>query len=272
MFLLMSINISAQVGYSGYIDKYAVELVTNIYSDGVARAVYCYTKHDEPIIINGTLKNDKLTLFETGIDKKNTATLTFENFDADNPTLNGIWTDLKTKKQLPIVLTKDNNEGEREIIQTVSIGSNYFKLGLSYGNVTAIKIIEKKTDKLVQKINVECQLWGLENISVDDFNFDGIPDFSVFEGSYAGPNTTSLYFLYNPKTKKYFNSGFSGVSLEFNAKTKTIFERNQCCAGSIVTTAEYKVVNNKMVLKKQRCFKWDEKKNELVERPIKECD
>ncbi len=96
-------------------------------------------------------------------------------------------------------------------------------------------------------------------------------DFSVFESSYAGPNTSRLYFLYDPKSKSYFESGFTGVSLEFDSKTKRIFERNQCCAGTSVTTAEFKVVKNKMVLIKEHCFKWDEKKQELVERKIKDC-
>ncbi len=72
---------------------------------------------------------------------------------------------------------------------------------------------------------------GLENITVDDYNFDGIQDFSVFETSYAGPNTSSLYFLYDLKSKKFFKSDFNGVSLEFDMKKKEIFELNQCCAG-----------------------------------------
>ena len=52
---------------------------------------------------------------------------------------------------------------------------------------------------------------------------------------------------------------------------KRIHERDQCCAGSIFTSAEYKVINNKMVLVKKRCFKWEDKKQELVERKIEDC-
>jgi hypothetical protein len=89
--------------------------------------------------------------------------------------------------------------------------------------------------------------------------------------SYAGPNTSSLYFLYNTKTKKFFNSGFDGSSLEFDAKEKRIYERNQCCAGTVHTSAVYKVVKNKMVLIEQHCFVWDEKKQDLVERKMKDC-
>src|SRR5690606_15009251 len=106
-----------------------------------------------------------------------------------------------TGKQFEITLTKifDINYGEniewkeREIIQPVSLEDKYFKLVISkendnfYANVTGVRIYEKKTDKLIQEIDLECELWELDNIKVEDYNFDGITDFSVFEQSYAGP-------------------------------------------------------------------------------------
>ncbi len=283
-FTLTFINIGAQTSYVGFIDTNPIELLTTIYSDGDARAIYCYTNFDEPIVITGNFKNGKLTLFETNNNKK-TASLQFDNFNSKSNKLEGAWTDLKTKKELKIIINKsfDIEHGDsvewlgREIIQGVSLDNKYFKLIVSktknnyYAKVNGVKIVEKKTDKLLQQINLDCQLLGLNNISIDDYNFDGIMDFSVFEASYAGPNTSSLYFLYDDKTNKYIESGFSGVSLEFNSHLKRIFERNQCCAGASVTTAEYKVVENNMVLIKKHCFKWDEKKHALVERKIKDC-
>ncbi len=283
--LLISFIAFGQTSYSGFIDKYPIELVTDVFSDGDARAIYAYSNYDEPIVINGELKEGKLTLNEKDSKEKNKAILTFENFDSKSNQLEGTWKDLNSNKQFKINLTKTFNidYGEsiewttREIIQPVSLKDKYFKLVISkanddfYANVTGVKIFEKKTDKLIQQIDLECQLWGLNNISIGDYNFDNIDDFSVFEQSYAGPNTSRLYFLCNPKTNKYFESGFSGTSLEFNDTKKRIYERNQCCAGTSVTTAEYKVINNKMVLVKERCFKWDEKKQELVERKIKDC-
>ena len=209
----------------------------------------------------------------------------FKNFNSKSNNIEGVWKDISSNKELKITLTKsfDIDFGDsiewknKELLHPTSLKDKYFKLIISkeknrfYASVTGLKIFEKKTDKLIQQIDLECQLWGLDNISIDDYNFDGISDFSVFEQSYAGPNTSRLYFLYNPKTKKYFESDFGGISLEFNSKTKRIFERNQCCAGSIVTTAEYKVIDNKMVLIKEHCFKWDEKKQKLVERKMKDC-
>ncbi|MDB5256170.1 MAG: hypothetical protein JWM14_865 [Chitinophagaceae bacterium] len=284
--LLLSCSIHAQTSYKGFIGKYPIELVTNIYSDGVANAIYSYSNYDEPIAIVGELKAKKLILFEKGTDNKNTASLTFDNFDPKSKTIEGIWLDLNTKKQLNITLTKlfDFNYGDaiewtnQEMMQPVSLPGHYFKLVTSkmkdefYAKVTAVKIYEKKTDKLIQTLEMDCQLWGLNNISVDDFNFDGINDFSVFESSYAGPNTSSLYFLFDPKTNTYFESSFSGISLEFDNNTKRISEHNQCCAGRQHTMALYKVVDNEMVLVEQHCYIWDEEKEDLVERNIKECE
>ncbi|MFN3851105.1 MAG: XAC2610-related protein [Spirosomataceae bacterium] len=275
---LTSINLFGQTNYFGFIDKYPIELVTDIFSDGDARAIYAYSNHDEPIVINGVLKQRKLTLYEKDSNGKNKATLTFDNFDTKSNQLEGVWKDLNSNKQLKISLTKafDIDSGEniewtpREIIQPVSLKDKYFKLIVSkakdnfHANVTGVKILEKKTDKLIQQIDLECQLWGLNNVSVEDYNFDGIDDFSVFEQSYAGPNTSSLYFLFNPVSGKYFKSSFEGTSLEFDQKTKRIYEHNQCCAGRSHTNSEYKVVNNKMVLIKKTCLEYDEKKDEYI--------
>jgi len=271
--LLTSFNLLGQTSYSGFIDKYPIELVTNIYSDGDARAVYVYSDHDDPIIINGKLKQDTLTLFEKDSIGKNKATLTFKNFNPNAGKIEGLWTELHSNKQLTISLTKifeidygDSIEWKnKELIQSVALKDKYFKLIISkekesfYARVAGIKIFEKKTDKLIQQINLECQILGLDNVSVGDYNFDGISEFSVFEQSYAGPNTSSLYFLYNPKTGNFFESGFRGTSLSFDSKTKRIHEHNQCCAGKSHMSAEYKVVNNKMVLIKKTCLEYDDK-------------
>ena len=78
--LLTSINLFSQTTYTGFIDKYPIELVTYIYGDGDAKAIYAYTNFEEPIAINGTLKKNKLNLFEKDKSGKNKATLTFDNF------------------------------------------------------------------------------------------------------------------------------------------------------------------------------------------------
>jgi hypothetical protein len=282
--LINSLNFSGQVSYSGFIDKNKIELVTDIYSDGNARAIYSYSKFNTPITISGKYVNGKLELYEKD-SKGNKANLVFDNFNPQSKSLYGIWRDLKNNKNIKITLNKNfeiesgnNIEWKnREIIQSVSMNNEYFKLILSknkddfYSKVTGIKILDKKTNKLLQKLDLDCQLLGLDNISIDDYNFDGFKDFSVFEASYAGSNTSRKYFLYDPKTKKYFDSGFTGTSLEFDHKKKRIHEHNQCCAGTSHIESIYKVEKNKMVLLEEHCYKWNDKKNALVEEKIEKC-
>lgn len=278
-FTLFTINSFGQTCYTGFIDKYPIELVTNVYSDGMVNAFYVYTKFDDPIKIDGTLENGLLTLIEKDSLDKSNAMLVFSDFKQENTNINGIWRDNKSKKELKITLTKtidiDNEDSNqltnKEILQPVSLKDQYFKLEISKSQedfsarVTGIKVFEKKTDKLLQEIsNLECQIWGLDNVNIDDYNFDGLIDFSIFKQSYAGPNTTRLYFLFDSKTGKYFKSSFEGVSLEFDQTKKRIYEYNQCCAGHSIMKAEYKVENNKMILVKKICLEYDEKTEEYI--------
>lgn len=272
LFLLATTFVSAQISYKGFIDKYPIEFVTDIYSDGQGTAIYAYSNFDTPIALNAKLNGKTLVFTEKDKNDKETAKLSFKNYSAESDQLNGIWKDLISGKELKISLIKEfdlnYNNGEewteREILQSVSMKGKYIKLVISKDKdgsfgVSGIKVIEKKTDKLIQKIDIGSPNLGLFNVSVGDYNFDGFEEFSVFESSYAGPNTSRIYFLYNPKTGKYFESGFSGTSLEFDSKTKRIYEHNQCCAGRSVERTEYKVVNNKMVLIKKTCMEYDDK-------------
>lgn len=263
-------NLFGQTNYSGFIGKYAIELSADIDTSGSSYGVYVYSTFDNPIILEGNLEKEKLILFEKDSKGKKSASMTFEKFNPESESIEGIWKDLKNQKQLKITLSKKAAIDDG-ILQYASMDDHYFRIVTDYQTVSVIKIFQKKTDKLIQKFDVDCQFRGLYCISVGDFNFDGVTDFSIFESSYAGPNTSSLYFLYNPNTKKYFESTFSGTSLEFDQKRKRIIETNQCCAGSSVTTAEYKVIKNKMVLEKERCFKWSEKKQVLVEQNVSNC-
>lgn len=275
--LFAASNLFGQASYTGVIGDAPVTMVTNLYSDGVGNGTYVYDKFDEPISLDAKVVKNKLTFTEKGANKLTRATLTFDNFDAKSAEMNGIWKDAKTGKTLDIKLKKDfevvygENSTKGEFIQSESLPDRYFKVAVSGDRAVAVKVFAKKTDQLLQTIEVDCQQRGPESISTDDFNFDGIQDFSIFESSYAGPNTSSLYYLYDPGKKQFFNSKFQGTSLEFDAKTKMISETNQCCAGTSIITAKYRVVKNKMVRVSERCFRWDEKKGDRVERPIKQC-
>ena len=90
--------------FSGYINKYPIQLVTFSYSDGVTRAIYSYDKHDTPIIVNGRQKNDSLILIE--YNDKGGATLEFPEFKAINKEITGKWISQNKQTIYDIKLTK----------------------------------------------------------------------------------------------------------------------------------------------------------------------
>ena len=277
--ILTSFTVKSQSSYSGNLGKYPIKLIMYHYSDGVSLAYYVYDKFDTPIAINGNLKNGELNLFEKDNTGKKSATLTFKNFTENNEIINGKWVSDDKSKTYQISLKKDFdiNYGDniewisKELIQSKSTKEHYFKTiitkekGQFYGRISGVKIFRKKTDRLIQTIELDCQLFGIDNVSIGDYNFDGIEDFSVFESSYAGPNTSSIYILRNTNSEKYQISNFSGTSLDFDNESKLIYEHNQCCAGRSHMNATYKVVNNEMVLIEQKCIEYDEKKEDYIE-------
>lgn len=279
--MILTNSLSAQISYSGFIDKYPIELTMYGYSDNVVIAVYAYDKYDTPIEINGNLRNNDLVLNEKDEKGNITAKFVFHNYNSEADQINGVWKDSISGKELDVRLTKsfeidygdDIEWSDRELMQTSSLNDKYFKVVVSkakgdfFARVTGLKIYEKKSDNLLQYFDLECQLMGINSVSIGDYNFDGIDDFSVFEASYAGPNTSSLYFLYDTKTKKYFLSGFGGTSLDFDSEAKRIYEHNQCCAGRSHMNAEYKVVNNQMVLVKKVCIEYNDEKEDFDEVP-----
>lgn len=277
--MLAAVNLfGQQASYSGFIGNAPVTFVTDIYSDGVGTAVYVYDNFDEPIRLDdGKVVKNKLTFTEKDAKKMTRATLTFNNYDQKAAELNGVWKDAKTGKTLDIKLKKDfetdfgSSEAEGEFIQGDSLPDRYFKTVVKGDRATAVKVFEKKTDRLIQTIDVDTQQRGANGVSVGDYNFDGVKDFSIFESSYSGPNTSSLYFLYDPAKKLFVDSGWEGTSFEFDAKTKRVSSTNSCCAGSSVITTTYRVVKNKLVLVSETCMQFDEKKGGLVKRPIKAC-
>jgi hypothetical protein len=263
-----------QASYVGTVGSAPVELALDDPAEGTLTGVYFYPKFGTPIGLSGQLKRGVLTLTEKDARGRASATLTAPKFSAGAGQLAGTWRSLATGKRLPVTLAAADS---RELLQLAALKDSYFKLvlagplGGADSRVVAIKLLAKKTNHLVQQLAVDCQSHGVYSVEVGDYNFDGQPDFSIFESSYAGPNTSSLYFLYDPAKRQFVNSGYAGVSLEFDPQKKRIYERSSCCAGSSVTTAEYKVVRNKMVLLAQHCYRWDEKKQRLVERPASAC-
>jgi hypothetical protein len=279
LLFLVSFTGKSQSSYSGHLGKHPITLVLYNYSDGVSLAYYVYDQYDNPITINGNLENGDLKLVEKDKHGMGTATLIFEDFDERSTNLHGNWISADATKTFPIILRKDFEIGHgdnlewnaKALLQSNSTSEHYFKTiitkekGQFYARITGVKIFEKGTDKLIQTIALDCQLFGIDNVMVGDYNFDGIEDFSVFESSYAGPNTSSIYLLRDLNSNKYQVSNFSGTSLEFDKDAKLIYEHNQCCGGNSHMTATYKVVDNEMILIEKKCLEYDDEMEDFIE-------
>ncbi len=278
-------NSFSQIFYTGTIDKFPIELVLNDDGNDFISGIYVYKKFDTPISFTGKKQFDQWRLEVKNRKGIVTEQIVLYTDSLLKLTIKGIWIDAKSKKMRDISLTQtfylENQyhllSDSIEILQSESTNNCYFKMLLvkkgddNYPTVKGVMIYEKKTDILIQRIELDNEYRGIYSISTDDYNFDGIEDFSIFESSYAGPNTSRNYYLYNPVTKNYFLSSISGVSLEFDAKNKIIIERNQCCAGSRIMISQYKMKNNKMILFKETCLHWDEKLQRHVKGNNKDC-
>ncbi|MFT5617258.1 MAG: hypothetical protein ACI85I_000474 [Arenicella sp.] len=263
--------------YKGFIDKYPIQLITNSYGKTV-NAIYTYNKFDTPITINGKLKNDTLTLFEKTEKGEVSAILKFYGVDSAQNKLHGAWIDQTKESRFKIELIKslefDSFDAialnRIELLQAESTEKHYFKLLLSKkssGNIrtVGVRVYRKGTDKLIQEINVFGDFRSINGLWVGDYNFDGLPDFSVFGTSFSGANTSSTYLLRTPNSEKYFKSEIGGLSLQFDSAKKEVYEHNQCCAGSKEEITTYKIVKNKMYLIKKKCLEYDEETETFVE-------
>ena len=264
--------------YTGFIGEYPIQLTAYSYTDGFTNAFYAYDKFDTPISIKGTFDNNTLILTELDEAGDTLAELVFTGTDLASNELNGEWINQVNNTKLNIRLTKsiefdsfDDTEIEKsEFLQSQSTQNHYFKLLISKTpdeevQVIGIRVYEKKTDKLLQEFEFNCRFLGLNNTFVGDYNFDGEEDFSVFEGNFAGANTSSIYILKSPESGKYFMSDITGTSLEFDYDAKLVYEYNQCCGGRNQTNTTYKIVNNKMVLIKEERLEYDDEKGDYIE-------
>ena len=278
-FLLLLLALSGpawgQASYTGTIGPAAIELTLNDDLANGATGVYLYRRYGVPIALSGTLKGGVLTLTEKDAHGKPAATFRVPGYNPAAPTCAGTWRNLATGQQLPLALAAQPGPAQ-DLLQAASLPKTYFKVTLPTAearSLSKVQVLEKGTNRLVQEIALAgCRPMGTNSVSVADYNFDGQPDFAVFEASYAGPNTSSQYFLYDPASRRFVKSSFSGVSLEFDPQKKRVTERNSSGAGTSVTTAEYQVVRNQLVLVAHHCYQYDEKLKKLVEHKWSACN
>lgn len=278
-FGLLTTIVSAQtITYAGLVGQYPIQLVVDGYEGKIHQAFYVYTKYDTPIPLEVHHEADKLTLIERDASDQITGQLTIAPYSASATGLKGTWVAGDGNKRLPLELQRLQQYDAHgatsfksiSLLQANSLPDRYFvevlaKVGEAYAEVKHLHIYEKKTDKLLQSFELQCVYREFNSVLIGDYNFDGYPDFSVFESFYAGPNTSTLYFLYDPATDSFFESGFTGISLDFDPETKTVTEYDQCCAGRYISNTTYEIVNNKMVLIERHCLEYSESEDEMIE-------
>lgn len=259
--------------YQGTLGKYPItmDIQLDSYDPG---ATYFYDKYRTPIKLKGEVIKGSLMLKEFQDDTLLTATVVFENYEPDEKVLKGVWMSADSSKSYPLELyLVASKEVGLEVLQAESTKEHYFKTVIKaseddpYPMLREVLVYAKKTNVLVQRVKVECDPLGRNSVSVGDFNFDGVLDFSVFEASYAGSNTSSLYYLYDEDSARFVTSEYSGTSLTFDYENELVVAHNSCCAGTERYITYYKVVDNELVVFRSECLVWAPESNayELVE-------
>ncbi|MBH8570651.1 hypothetical protein KB206_17290 [Microvirga sp. STS02] len=280
---------AAQASYTGQLGGARVEMLLEqiILPRGIG--VYLYSKVGTPIVLNSNIRHGALVLTEYTADRpitqqtlfktkyKPTATFTIPAFSFSTPVLHGTWRSLTTKRQLPLTLTLTTGPDDAgtagappTALQMDAAPDYYFKTLLTGKSndpatrVKAVQVIEKKTNRIIQQFPVNCRAIGSHNVSVDDYNFDGLLDFSIYEddaetpdlASFGYNNSTSQYFLYDPAAKQFIASGFQGIGLRFDAQQKRVYRYTLSPSGErrVIIKTEYSVVHNRLVLTGKPCF------------------
>lgn len=283
LFVFMNRKGFSQVQYSGVIDEQVFTMV--LYKvDGNKIKGYAVNESNFKVsTLESEINGEFLILTEENKNKTATNLIKLKTIDIGNPRLKGM-AYLKSKETVDFQLKMDFDLKNKvagevyELIQPKFSEDQYFKTILkqsvddNYLRVQGIKVFDKQNQALIQTIDLDCDFRFLDQLDIGDYNFDGISDLSIFKASYVGPNSSYVYLLKNLESNTYERSQIQGISLEFDPTTKTIKERNQCCAGSIVSIATYKLVDSKMKLIKEECFVWNEETEELEERPVKDCN
>lgn len=270
-------HVSSQLKYSGFVGSFPVEFVVNSLAKSESlsvKGVYMYTRYNDPIPLVGTYTAKQLKLYEQDERKKKRANFTFHNYSQENDTVLGMWHNLRTKDSLLVTLHKeydflDMNNSDSLInsvgLLQVALSKRFFfrifvkpEQTNSFGNarVPAFAIYEKGSGRLMQRIMSDEREYpaflGVADIDVGDYNFDNITDFSICD-ILTTKGFTREYFLYDPKQKRFFNSGFNLAWPEFLPKKKTIVDWHSNIDSDLIIY--YRIKGNKLEVIKSKYYK-----------------
>ncbi|MCL5244457.1 hypothetical protein M4I21_01465 [Cellulophaga sp. 20_2_10] len=161
----ITLSIQITEGYFGEEDK----------KEFTINGVYKYDKYNNPIKLIGSLKNNRIKLYENYNDKES-AILEFEFLEKISK---GYWTDLKSKKTLPLNLTyvskltdksEDASFENVEILQLHSLKDYYFigvyskEQDANRVYMSKLKIIKKRDNSIFQMIDFNDLDYSVGNV------------------------------------------------------------------------------------------------------------
>lgn len=261
--LLLTSTCALGAQYSGTLGKSAISF--ELANDS---ALYFYNHYRTPIDLSAGASSDKNTLIFIERNAKNKPIGEF-HLQIKASKLDGYWLNVKTHAKLAVHLIQSADL--RGVMQSASFKNRYIRVKC-LNNGTRVTMIDKATDKTVQKLMVESSSCSLFTVSIGDYNFDGFADFSTAGESFAGPNTSRNYYIYQPQKHNFqFNEQLSSlVTLRFNQQSKIITSTNQCCAGSSISVDSYRWQKNVLKQIEGVCYKRNDN-GDLVAKERKAC-
>ncbi|MCC9074286.1 hypothetical protein LNQ49_22085 [Flavobacterium sp. F-65] len=214
--------------YKGTIDKYpisfSIQITEEYFGEKAKKAfningVYKYDKHNNPIKLEGKIdfKNNKAFIYEIQ-NNKNTAVFEF-NFSEKE--CNGTWTNLTTKKVLPLHLSfisklTDTSEKHTfnniEILQSNSLTDYYFvgiyskKPEVDRAQMDKLKIIRKSNNSVFQTLNfskIETQTGNVMTVIYDNVENVNLKTKTLIISNNIGRVGGYLTVEYDSKTNSF---------------------------------------------------------------------
>ncbi len=244
VFLVAPVLLEAQNTYKGTLGGQGISFATDAYeySEEIL-AVYSYLEEGIPIWLSGFMQNGNLFLDEVSDDGVILVKYEFPGFDDQKTSISGKWIHQGSGDEQEIFLTLDfklsdcsHEFKDKELFMVNGTENLYFSVLTYmteddyYARISDVLIYDRATHELLQSIEgLDAQsIRGFRSVSIGDYNFDSEDDFCVFGEQFAGPNTKSFYFIFDPVKEEFnYSEQLSNLmSAEFDSTEGIIIERN----------------------------------------------
>lgn len=192
----------------GNIDgKYGFVMRLSIDSTSVD-GLYKYNNQKDYISLKGTLKGNKIELFEAYYEGKEggqEACSKFSGtFDFGKEQISGTWTSSDGKKSFSFEIS--NYYGVVNPIHKFksNLSTEVYESGYKSYKITELEVLRKVDKSTYYLSNFESQpLESTYHLVLEDYNFDGYRDIALMEFIPSYPPNKYLFWLYNPDSKVF---------------------------------------------------------------------